>query len=328
MRAAPLAEEAQAYLADRTAQGSAQGTIVHERRALTALLDFLARQGAESVSEVDQAMVQGYLAERHSLALERAHIAGPETYTRRCALHLRSFFRWAVKSGRILVSPMDGLRMPRGELRLPRDVLTREETWRLLKAPDTNEVLGIRDRAMIEIMYSSALRRREMMELDLGDVDLAERRVLIRRSKARKDRVVPVGAEAARWMRRYLSESRPVLERDSSLQAFFLTTHGLRFQRNLPNTLLGNYGRMAGIARRVTPYTMRHTCATHMLQAGADIRHIQELLGHEEIKTTQVYTHVAIADVKEAHRRFHPRGGIGAVEEVGSSGLKKEEVGE
>lgn len=314
MKRERLSETTEAYVSNRLTLGRTEGTILHVRRALSALGGFLARRGVETAGEIDREMVRAFLAERYSLALERAYVSGPATYAERYAKQLRPFFRWAVASGRVLVSPMDGLRVARGEVRLPRNALTLEETRRILAAPDTNDILGLRDRAVLEIMYSSGLRRGEVAGLDLGDVDLAERTAMIRNGKGRKDRVVPMGEAAARWMRRYLSESRPLLERDSSERAFFLTTIGARLHRILPHRLIQRSSLAAGIERRVTSHTMRHTCATHMLRGGADIRHVQELLGHEDLRTTQIYTRVAITDLREAHRRFHPRGGMGCAE--------------
>lgn len=305
---AAFAEVFTAYIEHRRALGLAEPTIRDTRRRLADFFRFLSERGGEDVAATTAREATAYLAQLRARHAALACVSTPEEYVSDRACEVRRFFAWAVTAGRVLVSPMDGLKLPRVPKNPPRDVLTLAEVARLLAMPDPNAPTGLRDRAVLELMYSSALRRSEVIKLDLGDVNLADRRALIRESKGKKDRMVPVGATAATWLRRYLDESRPVLERDSTLLAFFLTERGARLKPASLAKTLNAYRHAAGIKKRLTPHTLRHTCATHLMQAGADLRHIQALLGHASLATTEIYTHVAPPDLLAAHAQHHPRG--------------------
>ena len=174
--------------------------------------------------------------------------------------------------------------------------------------PDVSDPLGIRDRAILETLYGSGLRRRELVNLDLGDVDRVRGVVLVRRGKGGKDRFAPMGAQALAWIERYLAECRPLLEVSASETALFLSGYGGRFTPGA----LGNWVRRtineAQIGKAGSCHLFRHACATHLLEGGADLRMIQELLGHARLDTPQIYTAVSIAQLREVHARCHPRG--------------------
>jgi integrase/recombinase XerD len=303
----------EAYVESILAAGRKPSTAARQRPILVEFAAFLsARRPGITLAEVEEADVRTYLAEVASRAWERARGRHPRRYVYPYSWTLRRFFAWAAgpqaaRTGRILVDPMAGMRLPRRPARLPRDVLTVEEAARLIEAPPASTPEGVRDRAILELMYSSGLRRSEVVGLDLGDVGIIERRVFVRDGKGGKDRVAPVGRRAAEWLARYVEGARPVLERDACELAFFLTQRGARVKRATVSEAIRRAALVAGIVRTVTAHTLRHTCATHMVQNGADIRQVQALLGHESLETTEVYTQIAPADLDRAHREHHPR---------------------
>ena len=222
---------------------------------------------------------------------------------------VRAFFRWLVKTDVLLYDPSGGLVLPKRKGILPRSVLTKQEVTRMLAAADTTTTLGLRDRAMLEVLYSTGIRNAELRALTVYDLDLDRGLVRINEGKNAKDRVVPLGEIACRWLQEYLDEARPkLLARDSvGEQTVFLSKNGRPL---LPLGVIDRIRRLAkaaGIERPVTPHSMRHTFATHMLRGRADIRHIQAMLGHASVATTQIYTRVEVTDLKTVHKRCHPR---------------------
>jgi site-specific recombinase XerD len=220
---------------------------------------------------------------------------------------LRSFCAWLAARRVLLFNPAEGLVLGDRSEPLPKTVLTESEVQALLAAPGRDAV-GLRDRAILEMLYSTGLRRAELCGLDLYDVDQAGEVVRVRQGKGRKDRYVPVGAHALEALRRYLHAARPELVATSREPALFVASiTGRRLGRQTLNLIVRKHGESAGIGRRVTPHVLRHTCATHLLQGGADLRHVQAILGHASIATIQVYTRVAAEDLAAVHRRHHPR---------------------
>ncbi len=223
---------------------------------------------------------------------------------------VRSFFRFLVKMDILRYNPGAGIELPRKRNRLPRTMLSKKEMVGLLTAPSVRTPLGLRDRAMIEVLYSTGMRNAELRSLQVGDVDLERGVVRINEGKNRRDRVVPLGAAACAAVRQYLLTARPrfLAVRNNGFEpTLFLSKNGR------PLLALGviypirKYAKLAGIERTVTPHSLRHTFATHLLQGRADIRHIQAMLGHASVATTQLYTRVEVTDLKEVHRRCHPR---------------------
>jgi len=223
---------------------------------------------------------------------------------------LRSFFRYLVRNDVLLYDPSASLELPKRKGILPRSILSKPEMARLLAAPDATTPLGLRDRAMIEVLYSTGIRNAELRALRLYDVDLERGLLRVNEGKNAKDRVVPLGEVACRYLREYLNEARPVLLKGRAGDAeptVFLSKTGRPL---VPLGLLyplRKHARAAGIERVVTPHTLRHTFATHLLAGRADIRHIQAMLGHASVATTQIYTRVEVTDLKAVHRRCHPR---------------------
>ena len=190
------------------------------------------------------------------------------------------------------------------EERLPTAALTLTQVVALLAVPNVADPLGVRDRAMLELFNSCGLRRAELCRLELTDLNPERRTLTIRRGKGKRDRVVPVGARAVAWVERYLQEVRPRLCLDTRTPALFLTGYGEAFNPDVLSRMVAGWMRAAGL--KGSCHLLRHTCATHMLEGGADIRYIQQLLGHEKLETTAIYTEVTIRQLQEVHARCHP----------------------
>jgi integrase/recombinase XerD len=226
------------------------------------------------------------------------------------ALRMRAvkrLFDFLTESGALLLHPADHVVEIRRRDRLPRGILTVRQVGQLLDKPDTNTPLGIRDRALIEVLYGSAIRVGELEHVHGSDLSLEHGTLHVRRGKGNRERIVPIGQEAITWVERYLTEARPVLAKARPFEpTLFLVRTGKALRQTQIRSILKGYGRACHLRKPVTPHGLRHACATHLLQAGADIRGIQELLGHQRLETTAIYTRVAPMDVKTMHRRFHP----------------------
>ena len=224
---------------------------------------------------------------------------------RRALSATRTFFRFLLSEGLIRTDPSEQIEPPRTWRRLP-DVLGREEVDRLMEAPDPSDRLYWRDRAMLELTYAAGVRVSELTALNIRDVDLEDGFATVY-GKGSKERLVPIGGAASRAIRTYLRELRPRLARESAEGALFLNARGRRISRMGVWKILRKHVERAGITRRVTPHTLRHTFATHLLEGGADLASVQETLGHADISTTLVYTHVDREYLRDVHRRYHPR---------------------
>ena len=219
---------------------------------------------------------------------------------------LKDWFRWLTRQNVLLANPASELELPRPEKRLHQEVLTLAEVNRLVAVPDVADPLGVRDRAILELFYSTGMRRTELCRLELPDLHTERRTVHIRQGKGHKDRMVPIGARAAWWVERYLQETRPRLCLDTRTPALFLTGYGGPFNPDVVSRMVSDWMEKAGLAGKGSCHLLRHTCATHMLEGGADIRYIQQLLGHEKLDTTAIYTEVSIKQLIEVHARCHP----------------------
>ena len=219
---------------------------------------------------------------------------------------LTGWFRWLTRQNLILHNPASELELPRPELRLPKHGLTVEELARLFAVPDLADPLGLRNRAMLEVFYATGLRRAEVARLEVTDVSRERGTVSVRQGKGGKDRVVPLGARAAAWVTRYEREARPRLCVDERTPTLFLSSYGEAFDLDVLSGMVADWIKAAGIAKGGSCHLLRHTCATHMLEGGADIRYIQQLLGHSSLETTAIYTQVSIRQLIEVHARCHP----------------------
>jgi integrase/recombinase XerD len=217
---------------------------------------------------------------------------------------LRMFFKYLAAENLILTDPAATLELPKEPKRLPRTILTAKEAQKILEAIDTKTAKGIRDRAMLEVFYSSGIRVDELIHLSVTAINLEEGFLTVEKGKGDRERVVPLGKIACHWVKEYLEKARPKIE----VATLFLSlSSGKPLTRSVIAEISGQYALKAGIKKRITPHTWRHTCATLMLKGRADIRYVQELLGHASLKTTQIYTKVTIQDLKKVHSRCHPR---------------------
>jgi integrase/recombinase XerD len=222
------------------------------------------------------------------------------------------FFAWAVSNRILLVDPAVSVKRERHGRWQPDNVISEAEMATLLDAPDSETPTGLRDRALLELMYSTGLRCAEVSALNLDDVDLREGIAFVHYGKGAKQRMVPIGESAIETVKRYITLARPLIVRHAHVQALFLIARcrgkGTRLGHGGIVWIIQKRAREAGIKKRVTPHTLRHSFATHLLRAGADLRHVQELLGHSRIDATECYTHLDVGDLASAHAKAHPRG--------------------
>src|SRR3972149_10358541 len=220
---------------------------------------------------------------------------------------VKSFFRFLCENNYIVSDPSKDISYAKTPKRLPRSILTQGEMKKLIHAPNTKTVIGYRDRTILEVLYSTGIRKEEINNLLLVDVDYNDGFIRVNAGKGRKDRVVPLGKIACRYLENYIKGVRPELIKDPYNNHLFLSLKGNKLSKNMVWEIVKGYTKKAKLKKTVSPHTFRHTCATLMLRNKANIRHIQELLGHASLNTTQVYAAVAVTDLKEAHAKCHPR---------------------
>jgi integrase/recombinase XerD len=218
---------------------------------------------------------------------------------------IKTFFKYLVQDGLLDKSPIQDVETPRQERKLP-GILSVQEVEALIKAPDIATPLGLRDRALFELIYATGLRVSELMSLTLNSINLEAGYILVL-GKGSKERVIPVGEEALKWVKRYSSESRPKLTAKKSSKYLFTNRSGVRMSRQGFWKLIKKYCLQIGITKKISPHSLRHSFASHLLEGGADLRSVQTMLGHEDISTTQIYTHVARERLKTVHDKYHPR---------------------
>jgi integrase/recombinase XerD len=300
-----LATCAAQWLEALRARNYAVGTLATREQALRFFGAWAAERDLSRVGEVTRPVLEAYqrwLARYESKPGKRL---GWTSQRHRLAV-LRDFFRWATRQNLILHNPASEIELPRTEQRLPVGALSRDELARLFAVPDLADPLGLRDRAMLEVFYATGLRRLELCRLECADVRFDVGTLAVRQGKGRKDRVVPLGAGAVFWVRRYLDEVRPRLLLDAREPGLFLTGYGAPFHPVVLTRQVGHWLKAAGLSGRGSCHLLRHTCATHMLEGGADIRFIQQLLGHACLETTAIYADVTIKQLLEVHARCHP----------------------
>jgi integrase/recombinase XerD len=275
------------------------------RDVLPRLFSHLRDEGVSDIQEVAEKHLVSFFAklrQQKNRYGEPLSLGTQSTYFYR----VKRFFSFLDRRSIILRDPARCLRAPKVK-RLPRVLLTEEEVQKLLEAPPPHSATGLRDRAMIEILYGTAIRRGECLRLNLSDVDLHGRTLLVRDGKGKKDRFVPIPGKTAEVLSRYLEDARPSLVHDPGETALFLGRWGRRPSASLLDISIRRYAKAAGIRKPVHPHALRRACATHLLRRGADIRHLQELLGHASVETTALYTQVEIGDLRKAVRAAHPR---------------------
>ncbi|MEN9416921.1 MAG: hypothetical protein RI988_541 [Pseudomonadota bacterium] len=273
-------------------------TLAAYRRDLRLYAQWLAARGGPALEGSRESDLLGYIAERH------AHTRA-STARRRLSV-FRRFFRWAVRERLCVHDPTLKLEAARQPLRVPR-TLSEAQVEALLAAPDVQVPLGLRDRAMLELMYASGLRVTELVTLKTVHLGLDEGALRVT-GKGARERLVPFGAEAHAWLRRYLADARASILHGQASDALFVTARGGPMTRQMFWNLVKRHARAAGIEVALSPHTLRHAFATHLLNHGADLRAVQMLLGHADISTTTIYTHVARERLRQLHAQHHPRG--------------------
>jgi len=310
-RSAPdtLASQTDAWLLWLEQRAYSPRTREGRRWALRVFLGWAQARGLARPQEVTKPILESYQRWLWEQTREDGRPLSVSTQIGRL-LGVQRFFAWLCRENHLPSNPAADLTLPRKPpAGLPRG-LSAEQMAAILAVPNLGDPLGVRDRTMLETLYATGLRRRELTQLELGDLDRARGTLAVRKGKGGKDRMVPLGEHALYWIERYLRESRPRLETGPREQAVFLTGYGERFSTAGLGNIVRAVLRRAGVRpeRAGCCHLFRHTCATHMLEGGADIRYIQQLLGHAKLETTQIYTAVTIDQLREVHARCHPHG--------------------
>ena len=277
--------------------GLSANTLAAYKRDLQLLADWLAGEPRRALDACTELDLLGYQSKRHA--------SSKATSANRRLSVFKRYFRWGLREGRLTQDPTLRLHNAKQAQRVPK-TLSQAQVEALLHAPDTDTALGLRDRAMLELMYASGLRVSELITLKSVHVGLKEAALRVT-GKGDKERLVPFGEEAHGWLLRYLQEARASLLAGQRCDELFVTIQGAGMSRQMFWNLVKKYALLAGIRSPISPHTLRHAFATHLLNHGADLRAVQLLLGHADLSTTQIYTHVARERLRQIHAQHHPR---------------------
>ncbi|EYU13188.1 site-specific tyrosine recombinase XerC [Photorhabdus aegyptia] len=295
-----------AYLEIRTVSGHSLSTVSNYRDALTPFVDWCEQRSVCHAPQVSLTVLeswQRYL--RHYCKADGEHYSNNSQLQR--LTMIRVWFRWLLQRHHILYNPAEQLVIPKAERRLPAQVLSETETDQVLTSLDAQTPLKLRNRTILEVFWSTGIRRMELINLRLGDIDRHRGVLVVRQGKNRQDRVVPIGTRALHWLERYLDHVRPHLAWKHDSGHVFITRKGKPLARTTLTLMVGKTIREeAKLNKPGACHLFRHSMATQMLENGADTRHIQALLGHRKLETTQIYTRVAIGHLKKVHERTHP----------------------
>jgi integrase/recombinase XerD len=300
----PLLRYLNAHLEWMGVTGYSTDTIRARRVAIRRFIAWCEERSLRDPKDLTKPILERY--QRH-LFYHRKSDGRPMTLGSQlgCLAPLKTFFKWLTKENYILYNPASEITLPRPPKHLPRVILSLQEIEAILREAEPTNAQGLRDRAMLETLYSTGLRRMELPGLAVYDVDLTRRLVVVREGKGRRDRVVPIGERAAAWVEKYVLEARPQLL-VAECEALFLTDYGEPMSPEYLSGQVRRYMHFAGVHKPGACHLFRHACATHMLENGADIRFIQAMLGHADLSTTQIYTHVSIDKLREIHDATHP----------------------
>ncbi len=283
------------------------------------LREFLAESGVTDLQSVTARALEDF---QRWLYHQPTHRQTPRTVRsqNRVLSCVKGFFAFLREENHLAHDPAKNLRPAREPDDLPRDVLTPQEARKIIEKPDTGTPMGFRDRTILEVLYATGIRKRELMNLNVGDANLEEELLMIRQGKGGKDRVVPLSRIACRFLESYLKAVRPELvghrdrfprylarRKPEELERLFLSLKGGPLGHHGIGHLVAKYAKLAKVRKKVTPHLWRHTCATHLLKNNANLRHVQEILGHRSLATTEKYLRLTITDLKAAHRKYHPR---------------------
>jgi integrase/recombinase XerD len=280
-------------------KGLSANTISAYSHGLNRFLEHLRRKGIEEIKDISKNDIRAFLVILKKRGLSSKTIV-------RNLVSIRTFLRFLNEEGFLPVNPAEEIESPKVTQTLPQ-ILSLKEVEQLLEQPDVKTPLGIRDRAMLEILYATGMRVSELTQLPVHHINL-EAGYVILYGKGSKERVVPIGSEAMKWVQLYLKETRERLSKGRESPFLFTNRSGKRMSRQQFWKNIKTHGRRAHLRKRITPHLLRHSFASHLLEGGADLRSVQMMLGHVDISTTQIYTHVTGERLKRIHQRYHPRG--------------------
>ncbi len=280
-------------------KGLSKNTIEAYSHDLTRFLDYLKENGIEELRTVGKFDIRGFV-----LWLKRKDLSTKSIGRDLSAI--RTFFKFLIQEGILETNPVEDLESPKVAKKLP-EILSLKEIEQLLEQPDLKTALGVRDRAMLEMLYATGMRVSELTTLPTHQVNLEGGYVLLY-GKGSKERVVPLGSEAMNWVVLYLGKARGILAKRKESPTLFINRSGKGMSRQGFWKNLKDYARKAGLRKKITPHLLRHSFASHLLERGADLRSVQMMLGHVDISTTQIYTHVSGERLKKVHKQYHPRG--------------------
>ncbi len=294
------------YIQSLKVRNLAKRTIEARVFMLNKFFDYLQSRDTDRIDTISKGIILNYQTELYHTINKRGR-PNSVTYQNSMLSAVKGFMRFLKERDYIVRDPSIDIPYGKQPKRLPRGILSNTEARRIINIPDTTCALGYRDRTILEVLYTAGIRKQELNNLSLADVDYHDGFLRIDEGKGRKDRIVPLGRIACRYLENYIKSVRPELIKDPYNNALFLSTRGNRLSKNMVWEMVKKYAKKARIKKNISPHTFRHTCATAMLKNKADIRAVQELLGHESLESTQVYTRVTIGDLKETHKRCHPR---------------------
>jgi len=301
----PLAARLAEYMSALKVRDFSEHTIRNRHSHIRSFLEWCAERGLTEPTEITRPVLESF--QRH-LFHYRKRDGEPMSFRSQHVrlVALRCWFRWLTRQNLILHNPASEIELPRLGRRLPKHVLTIPEVEQVLQQPDIADPLGLRDRVILEVLYSCGIRRAEVIHLKLYDLDAERGTLLIRQGKGKKDRFVPIGERAIAWVQKYIREMRPQLVTEPDLGTMFLTGAGEEISADHLTLTIGGYVQKANLGKTGACHLFRHTMATLMLEGGADVRYIQQMLGHAELSTTEIYTHVSIRALKQVHTATHP----------------------
>jgi integrase/recombinase XerD len=310
----PLEHALVQWLEALTVRALSRSTIVMRRRCLTVFIAWCAERGVDTPAAVTRSMIERY--QRHLYYYRMPERSGNRKRDAGLPLSLRTqhlylsaltlFFGWLTRQRWIAANPATELDLPRSPRHLPRIPLTLPEVAAVLALTSARGELGVRDRAIMETFYATGIRSMELAHLTIYDVDTLNRTLLVREGKGGKDRLLPIGERACDWIDKYIADVRPRLLIDVNEQRLFLTYRGAPFSPSTLCIVVRSYFKEAGVTKPGACHLFRHTMATAMLDNGADLRHIQAMLGHANIETTTIYTHVSLRTLRDVYERTHP----------------------
>ena len=314
MNTSGLMEHMHSYVAWLTERNYSARTLASKREAITLFITWAQERDLFASEQITRPILESYQSWLYRTR-KKANGKPLSVGTQRSRLTaLRAFFKWLCRQNHLIHNPASELILPREEKRLPQEPFSVQQINQICAVPDLKDPLGQRDRAILETLYSTAIRRIELVRLQIEDLNPERKTLQVRQGKGNKDRVVPVGERALQWLERYLDQVRPQLAINQRERALFLSATGTALHTGSLSRMVTKMIEKADIGRTQTGtgtrtgscHLFRHSCATHMLENGADIRFIQQLLGHASLETTQIYTEVSIQQLQEVHARTHP----------------------